>query len=299
MNTVARRCPACERDGLRPQGDYGRFRTLVCSSCGHMVLDRAEVPVEPDDYRVADGAALRKMLKSTRDEEFRTCAALVSVHAREGTWLDVGCSFGWFLQQIEAKGFEPYGVEPSPTAYREAFQLFGNRVLNGEFPGVLDGISALPERFDVLSTMDVLEHIEDPRPFLEALKARLAPGGLVLIKVPSNDGLLFRLLSAVSNSRRNAALSRLWQVDFNYPHWHYYSPVSIRSMLENAGFSVVDERRMPFAFFSTVADRVRSYEAKRESSVALLVKRAVARALVAASYSLRRFDNVVVLARVR
>ncbi|TBR11713.1 MAG: class I SAM-dependent methyltransferase, partial [Lysobacter sp.] len=245
-----------------------------------MLLARKSAPTEPDDYKVASSDALRRMLKSTRDEEFRIGVELVHSHAPTGAWLDIGCSYGWFLQQIASAGYEPYGVEPSLTAWAEAQSLFGERVVNGEFPTVLAN-NDLPARFDVLSTMDVLEHIIDPSEFLQGVRKHCNPLAVFLVKVPSNDGLLFRLFSAISTSNRNLALSRMWQVDFNYPHWHYYSPASVRLMLAQHGFEVLTERRLPFAFFSTATDRIRSYRAGRENPLAVAAKALVAYILIA------------------
>lgn len=277
--------------------DYGRFATLRCGVCAHMLLEREQAPTEPDDYKVASNDALRRMLKSTRDEEFSRSILMVASKVRGGTWLDIGCSYGWFLDKIAQAGYTPFGVEPSPTAFAEAHSLFSGSTLNGEFPTVLEENASFPRAFDVLSTMDVLEHIQDPRTFLQAAREYLAPDGVFLIKVPSNEGLLFHLFSSISNRRHNHALSRMWQVDFNYPHWHYYSSESIRRMLAQHGFSIVSEQRLPFAFFATAVDRVRSYEAGRENLFMLAAKTVVAYALVSASYLLRRFDNIVVLAQ--
>lgn len=261
-----------------------------------MELERAGTPLEPDDYRVASGDALERMLKSTRDAEFTIGIDVVRAHAPSGRWLDIGCSYGWFLQHIRVARFEPFGVEPSPTACSKAREAFGPSVALGEFPAAL-AEGGLPSTFDVVSSMDVLEHIQSPGSFLDAARELCAEGGVFLLKVPSNEGLLFRAFSMLSTRRRHAALGRMWQVDFNYPHWHYYSPESLRCLLARHGFEVIAERRLPFAFFSTAADRVRSYERKRENTAVLGAKVVAAYALIALSYALRSFDGIVVLAR--
>ena len=290
-------CPACSAESVRANGQYGRFTTLECENCGHMMLERSIEPAQSDDYVVADDTALRKMLKTTRDKEFDLSVRLAKKHAPAGTWLDIGCSFGWFLDRIKRGGYDIYGVEPSPTAFAAAHKAFPGRVLHGEFPLALEWAPEFPSRYAVLSTMDVLEHIQDPTPFLQAARAKLLPGGTLLLKVPSNDGVLFRLASMLSSKRRNATLGRLWQVDFNYPHWHYYSKRSIKAMLERHGFSVITVESMPFSFFSTAHDRVRNYDGKPETLFIRVIKTAAAYGLIAASYALQHFDNAVVLAK--
>lgn len=290
-------CPACSIESVSNKGFFGRFSTLECKSCGHMMLERSIEPTQPDDYVVADDLALRKMLKTTRDKEFDISVRLAKQYVPSGHWLDVGCSFGWFMEFIKRGGYDAYGVEPSPTAFEVAIKSFPGRVINGEFPQALANAPDFPSRYSILSTMDVLEHIKDPAPFLHGVRERLLPGGMLLLKVPSNDGILFRLASALSSARHNSVLGRLWQVDFNYPHWHYYSKRSIRAMLERRGLAVIAVKSMPFSFFSTAHDRIRNYNGRREGFLSLAIKTLAAYTLIAASHAFNKFDNIVVLAR--
>ena len=277
-------------------GQYDKFVTLACAACGHMMLERSIEPMQHDDYVVADDAALRRMLKATRDKEFDLAVALTRQHVPRGSWLDIGCSFGWFLERIKGGGYEAFGIEPSPTAFAVAKQAFPDKVLNGEFPAVLDAVNGFPPRYAVLSAMDVLEHIQDPSPFLCAAREKLASGGMLLLKVPANEGVLFKLASMLSSARHHGILGRLWQVDFNYPHWHYYSRRSMRQMLERHGFSVVAERSIPFSFFSTAHNRVRNYDGQPEGAFNHLAKTAAAYGLILLSYLFQRFDNMLVVA---
>lgn len=290
------KCPACATGNIGVHGDYGKFNTLACDHCGHMLLERSTAPSQSDDYIVANQAALQQMLKATREKEFDMAVLLAKKHVPQGSWLDIGCSYGWFLQRIQYGGYDAFGVEPSPTAFALAKEAFPGKVLNGEFPTVLRGAPGFPKDYEVMSAMDVLEHIQDPSEFLHSAR-NLAAHGVLLLKVPCNDGVLFRLASVLSSRRRNGLLGRLWQVDFNYPHWHYYSRRSIAQMLERHGFTVIAERTIPFSFFSTAHDRVRTYDGKREPILHHLGKTLAAYGLICLSYLLQRFDNIIVLAK--
>jgi SAM-dependent methyltransferase len=295
----ANECPACGADGVTMDGQYDGFATLGCRNCGHMMLERSIKPKQSDDYIVADDAALRRMLKATRDKEFDLSVALTKKHVLRGSWLDIGCSFGWFLERIKYGGYAPFGVEPSPTAFSSAEKAFPGNVLNGEFPSVLNGVEQFPLHFDVLSAMDVLEHIQDPASFLRAAHQKLASGGVLVLKVPSNDGVLFRVASKLSSRRSHGIFGRMWQIEFNYPHWHYYSKRSIRQMLDRHGFSVIADRSIPFSFFSTAHTRVRNYGEKPERIISHAAKTIAAYGLIFLSYLTGRFDNIIVVARPR
>jgi len=289
-------CPACVTGNISVHGDYGKFNTLLCDHCGHMLLERSSAPSQTDDYIVANQAALKQMLKATREIEFDKAVILAKKHVPQGSWLDIGCSYGWFMERIQHGGYESFGVEPSPTAFSSASKAFPGKVLNGEFPSVLSGATGFPKFYQIMSAMDVLEHIRDPCEFMSSANT-LAAQGVLLLKVPCNDGVLFRLASALSSRNRHCLLRRLWQVDFNYPHWHYYSRRSITQTLERHGFSVIAECAIPFSFFATAHDRVRNYDGKPEPILEHAIKTLAAYGLICLSYLLQRFDNIIVLAK--
>lgn len=100
--------------------------------------------------------------------------------------LDVGCSEGGFGESLRSalgSGARLVGVEAVPESAAAARERSSfNDVITGYFPHALDGRD---ERFDLISFIDVLEHIYDPRAALEAAKTFLAPGGSVLACLPN------------------------------------------------------------------------------------------------------------------
>ena len=51
------------------------------------------------------------------------------------------------------------------------------------------GVEALDGSFDLVTSMEVVEHVADPQAFVDALAARVAPGGLLLMSTPNRTGL--------------------------------------------------------------------------------------------------------------
>jgi len=112
-------------------------------------------------------------------------------HARPGARaLDVGCGTGFLLEALAGRGFSGIGVDLSP----ESVALARERL---ERIGAADRLEARvgsayepPEGpFDLIALTDVLEHLEDPRACLRALRERLAPGGLVVVSTPNRRSL--------------------------------------------------------------------------------------------------------------
>lgn len=104
--------------------------------------------------------------------------------------LDIGCGTGFLLEQLAERGYSGVGVDLSPESV-----VIANRRL--EELGASDRLSAQvgsayepPEGpFDLITLTDVLEHLEDPRACLTALRGVLAPGGLLVVSTPNRLSL--------------------------------------------------------------------------------------------------------------
>ena len=105
--------------------------------------------------------------------------ALVPASAR--TVLDVGCGEGVFGASLEARGTRVTGIELDERAAEVAARRL-SRVLS--LPAE-EAVGSLDSRPEVVVLADVLEHLADPATVLRALRAALAPGGLLVFSVPN------------------------------------------------------------------------------------------------------------------
>jgi 2-polyprenyl-6-hydroxyphenyl methylase / 3-demethylubiquinone-9 3-methyltransferase len=107
-----------------------------------------------------------------------------------GRVLDIGCGTGFLLERLAERGFSGIGIDLSPesigiTQGRLAELSVADR-LSAEVGSAYDP----PEGpFDLVTITDVLEHLEDPRACLAAARARLAPGGVVVVSTPNRHSL--------------------------------------------------------------------------------------------------------------
>lgn len=99
--------------------------------------------------------------------------------------LDIGCSMGVLLERVAADyGIsEKFGVEPG-TAYRRYCRDRGIRCY-----GSLEEISGLNRRFSLVTLSHVLEHINEPIPYMRHVAADLMEDeSLIYIEVPNIRG---------------------------------------------------------------------------------------------------------------
>jgi SAM-dependent methyltransferase len=120
----------------------------------------------------------------TRRRDLEIIRELVAQRRPSGGVLDVGCGTGDFLLTLPTN-LQRCGVEPSTAAAASAQQR-GVRVLGrtlGDLP--------LQARFDIITMIDVIEHVPDPVSLLDAAYSYLAPGGCMIVATGDPDTYLW------------------------------------------------------------------------------------------------------------
>lgn len=93
--------------------------------------------------------------------------------------LEVGCGQGHFLRRIKTL-YNAVGIELNPKAIREC-EAFGLKVSGRP-------LESVSEKFNAIVTFEVLEHVSNPRAFIEDMLRLLRPNGYLLLAVPDPQG---------------------------------------------------------------------------------------------------------------
>lgn len=134
--------------------------------------------------------------------------------------LEIGSHEGLFLKILKDRGFIVLGVEPNKYAADFAASL-GIKTIKGLFEEAIKDIS---EKFGAVCLYHTLEHMENADENLKKIKNILDPKGYLFIEVPNIE------------SYRSKKYGETWE--YMYPeHLHYFSPVSLKKILEKAGFT--------------------------------------------------------------
>jgi 2-polyprenyl-3-methyl-5-hydroxy-6-metoxy-1,4-benzoquinol methylase len=153
--------------------------------------------------------------------------------AGRGRLLDVGAAGGAFVAEAAARGLRASGIEPTPAFARHAREVLGVDVREGTLE------SAGLDRYDVVTMWHVLEHIPDPLPQLQRVRAALDDGGLLALEVPN--------YGSVSATR----MGRAWPSLEPEVHVNQFTPGSLRALLERAGFAGVEVETVPITPYLT------------------------------------------------
>jgi SAM-dependent methyltransferase len=146
-----------------------------------------------------------------------------------GRLLDVGCGLGLFLETMRAE-FELYGVDLSEYAIGQA-----GRRLPGARLTVASLTDGLPfdETFDVVTAINIYEHLEDPGAGLDAVRSALRPGGLLVAHLPTIG---------------NRVQARMYAGSYDRDPTHIYRPsgAAFSRLAERHGFVTSTYSYAPF-----------------------------------------------------
>lgn len=107
-----------------------------------------------------------------------------------GRVLDIGCGTGFLLERLAERGFSGLGIDLSPESVEHARRRLAEIGAADRLTAVVGSAYEPPAGpFDLIALTDVLEHLEDPRACLAALRAQLAPSGLLVISTPNRRSL--------------------------------------------------------------------------------------------------------------
>ena len=168
--------------------------------------------------------------------------------------LEVGSARGWFLEAAARRGARPHGIEPE-AANADTARAAGLSVEAGYFPA--DLVQAGP--YDLSGFNDVLEHIPAPAGLMAGIAARLTPGGLLVVNLPSSVGTFFRIASALDRLGMHAPWERMWQKGFPSPHVSTFNPGNLRLLVErHSGLRQVSVFALQSVTRDGLAARIRS-----------------------------------------
>lgn len=212
------------KDFVCTNARHGEHGDIVrCARCGFVFAHPQPTDAELTALYAATTDPIYAAEKPYRLANFRHLFARhLARHQPAGRALDVGCHIGAFLEVAAEHGLEAWGVEPSVWAVEQARRR-GLEVVRGTLAAHQP---ALPERFDLITIWDVLEHFAAPQRELALAHDRLAAGGLLALTTMDISSRFARLLG-----RRWPWLMRM--------HLFYFDPATLARLLENAGFEVL------------------------------------------------------------
>jgi 2-polyprenyl-3-methyl-5-hydroxy-6-metoxy-1,4-benzoquinol methylase len=148
---------------------------------------------------------------------------------KPGRLLDVGCATGFFLSVAAQHGWKVQGLDVSAFAVQYARDSFGFDVQHGSLTEL-----TFPEKcYDLITMWDVIEHVPDPFAYIHQAAKLLSSGGVIALATPDVESL-----PAAFTGKRWVGYK------LSEEHIYYFSARTLKRMLDEAGFDVVDVRHV-------------------------------------------------------
>lgn len=138
---------------------------------------------------------------------------------------DIGCGCGAFLDFLAGVAQEVIAIEPSET-YRKIMDEKGFKT----YAYMEEAYKEYAEQIDVITSFDVIEHVEDPKGFLKEIYMLLSKGGRAIIGTPTDAPVMRKLLGEIYEKKLLFSTQHLW----------IFSEKNLKMMAKREDFSSVN-----------------------------------------------------------
>jgi len=177
--------------------------------------------------------------------------------------LEAGCGTGGNLSMLARYG-EVFGMETNAQALILAAAKRKALIAEGRLP---DAIPFPGQMFDLIVLLDVLEHLDDDAAALRALRARLKPGGWLIVSVPAFQFLWSRHDEVHHHKRRYVARNlraAIKGADYRVQYLSYFNtwlfPLIAAARLAHVGSGHSSDLSMPNKFVNALLRQIFSSE---------------------------------------
>lgn len=244
VKEIENKCLLCERNTrFRLVEESKGYLIYACPLCGGQFVSPMKAPDYNLLYKEEIGGFSYKKHTSLSPERYlalfssasylvriKIVLSLLKKYNIQGKLLDIGSSQGVFCRLVsDTAGLEVFAIDPSDEAIKFAREKFH---IKNAFTCSIRAIPRFLSDFDVITALEVIEHIEEPNFLLNKAFELLKPGGYLILSTPNNENV------GVMMGRREAG-------DYPPHHLSRYCRKTLRYMLNHSGFDCVDILNIP------------------------------------------------------
>lgn len=216
-------CLICNSDRIHRLNEYfPKHQLLKCKDCDFVFMEKIPTEVELDEHYAKYDYSGNTFLSPLTVKRYDELLKEFEKYRETNRILDVGCGRGWFLQVAKQHGWEVYGTEYSD----EAIKLNRSKGIQIE-QGSLQASSFEGMQFDVVTSFEVIEHINNPIEEIRYIHKLLRKGGLFYCTTPNFNAYLRYYLKEEYNV-------------IGYPeHLSYYTKNTLKKLLKDQHFKPI------------------------------------------------------------
>ncbi|PIS11728.1 MAG: class I SAM-dependent methyltransferase [Bdellovibrio sp. CG10_big_fil_rev_8_21_14_0_10_47_8] len=222
-----------QRKAKKVSGEEFTAQVMNCETCGYAHLDPLPSLEELGQFYAYHFYEKQKpdyLEKMERESEYwletykwRFDIFKKYISSSSPSFLDIGSSGGFFLAAAKSRGAQVQGIEPSDKAADYSRKKFGVDV----HVDLYEKCSIAPQSFDIIHSSLVIEHLLDPKHFVQWSFDKLKSGGIFVVETPHE-------FNAYQNMLTQKMGYEPWYIA--YPdHLNYFNQKSLRRLGESCG----------------------------------------------------------------
>ncbi len=210
-------CLICGKDNLKALIGHEKHHLVKCGSCGLVFCK--PIPTKQELDAVYEGYGRNDYLSDLTIKAYEKVLDGFEPYRKTNRLIDVGSGVGYFLEVAKRRGWETYGTEFTEEAVSICEKKGAKMNL-----GPLNPDNYEPESFDIITSFEVIEHINNPREEIGNFNKLLRKGGMVYSTTPNFNALERYYLKSEYNA-------------LGYPeHLTYYTPKTLTKLFTDSGF---------------------------------------------------------------
>jgi 2-polyprenyl-3-methyl-5-hydroxy-6-metoxy-1,4-benzoquinol methylase len=256
-------CVVCENAKILHFYTDEKITLWRCQECRHIEVNHHNLVYGTVDYhKQYEQVGFLRALAVTRQRQSQKLVELLKRLFGDFRVCDFGAGRGFFLKACKDAGVKDIGGNDFSEIAVDGLRKVGvtaTRVDLNDASSINTAVDVMGFVPNVVSFLDVVEHFDRDHLFtnMEALqKANVDPNHALVIKVPRNDGLLFRLAVLMAHLGAAGTLQQMCQVGTFPPHFQYFSSKSLRQYIHRCGFIEVERVLDPDFDFCCFSERV-------------------------------------------
>lgn len=236
-------CPLCSSNQIHPLIGYEQNYLVKCSSC-HFVFCQKR-PAEQELKTHYSLYPRENDISKITLKRYDFLLNALEPYRKTNNIIDVGCGDGFFLEAAKRRDWNVYGTEFT----QEAIKVCRDKgIVMNESPLQINNYKA--DFFDVITSFEVIEHINTPVDELNAFAAILRKGGVVYITTPNFNSI-----------SRNILKSR-WNM-IEYPeHLSYFTTRTLSYLFQKNNF-----KRLKISTTGFSINRLRASSVKKNATL--------------------------------
>jgi len=214
-----------------------KTRIVKCRTC-HLIFPNPMPYPAGEDTRYTNVSGYFEDVMTVTDEGRRRFGDKLLQDAerllgRRGRFLDIGCGRGEVVWAARERGWDAEGCDLSEDFVRYAREVNG---VNAH-AATLEQMNYPEASFDVVTLVEVIEHLYDPAETVRELRRVVRPGGLVYISTPNEESVYQSLGNLYYKARGLDWVVNLCPT-WNLYHVQGFSPRSLRYLLAAHDFEI-------------------------------------------------------------